>query len=301
MHNLKYGATMYMPATRQDLVLVGNGEKYPELRTLIFCTEDSVSDYDVPLAIKNIQELLPRLEDTDIFRFIRPRNPHILKTILDLPDIHKITGFVLPKISKEILSEYLDLLLYYPNFEIMPILETNLAFDLMRLYEFRDYILKDKRASQIKTLRIGAMDLLNILSLRRGISQNIYETPIGYLIDQLINVFKPAGLSLAAPGFEALAARDVLTTELSLDICRGLYAKTAIHPSQISIINHAYQVDPLDLDMAHAIQDPQNPQVFRFQDRMCEKAVHANWAEVIVERARLFGVKCFATIPQLAR
>ena len=44
---LSLGATLYMPATRPDLWQVVNGEKYPELRSLVICPEDAVSEHEV--------------------------------------------------------------------------------------------------------------------------------------------------------------------------------------------------------------------------------------------------------------
>ncbi|MDR0571398.1 MAG: HpcH/HpaI aldolase/citrate lyase family protein, partial [Rickettsiales bacterium] len=128
-----------------------------------------------------------------------------------------------------------------------------------------------------------------ILNLRRDVKNTIYESPIGHTIDQLINVFKPANLELAAPGFEGLGQDEVLTAELSLDIGRGLFAKTAIHPRQVDIIHSAYMVNSEDLEMAEAIVDPQSTAVFRLGNRMCEKAVHTSWALKVLERARIYG------------
>jgi citrate lyase beta subunit len=135
------------------------------------------------------------------------------------------------------------------------------------------------------------MDLLSILGLRRDLARSIYDTPIGHAIDQLVTVFKPVGLDLTAPVFEGLNQRETLASELSLDVGRGLFAKTAIHPSQINVIQDAYKVGPDELAMATAIIDPSRPAVFRLGDRMCEKAVHSNWAATVLERSRLFGAR----------
>jgi citrate lyase beta subunit len=36
------GASLYMPATRPDLLAVVRGEKLPHLRSLVICLEDAV-------------------------------------------------------------------------------------------------------------------------------------------------------------------------------------------------------------------------------------------------------------------
>jgi citrate lyase beta subunit len=171
----------------------------------------------------------------------------------------------------------------------MPTLETKVVFDQPSFFQLRDYILDSNMMSRIITFRIESLDLLNILNLRCDINRTIYDSTLGHTIDQLITVFMPAELELSAPGFEGLCHDETLSAELSLDICRGLFAKTAIHPSQVDIIHAAYRVGPEELEAASAIVDPYNPAVFLLGDRMCEKAVHTNWALTVLERAKLFG------------
>jgi citrate lyase beta subunit len=285
MKPLHLGATLYMPSLRSDLAEVGNGLKIRNLRAVVFCTEYSINESELGAALENLRSVLPRLMPEGIHRFIRPRNPEVLKILLGMPHIENITGFVLPKADRATLPRYFKALKDFESFEIMPTIETKVAFDLPELYKLRDYIVKSPLRQRILALRIGALDLLNILNLRRDVKKSIYDSPVGHTIDQLINVFKPADLELAAPGFEGLANEDILAEELSLDIGRGLFGKTAIHPSQVDVIQTAYKVGADDLEMASAIIDPQNPAVFRLGDRMCEKAVHTGWALMVLERA----------------
>jgi 2-hydroxy-3-oxopropionate reductase len=44
---LQLGASLYLPATRHDLVAVASGRKYPHLRSVVLCTADAVRDADV--------------------------------------------------------------------------------------------------------------------------------------------------------------------------------------------------------------------------------------------------------------
>jgi citrate lyase beta subunit len=96
---------------------------------------------------------------------------------------------------------------------------------------------------------------------------------------------------LTAPCFEGIDQNETLAAELFLDVSRGLFGKTAIHPSQIEVIEFAYQVGIDELAMAEAIVDPLRPAIFRLGSRMCEKTVHTNWANTVLERARLYGVR----------
>ncbi|MDR1607635.1 MAG: HpcH/HpaI aldolase/citrate lyase family protein [Deltaproteobacteria bacterium] len=297
MKSIKFGATMYAPATRPDLIALGNSLKYPNLRTVVFCTEDSVSLNDLPKAIKNLQLTFPRLVKAPIQRFVRPKNLEVLKTLLTLPGVENVNGFVLPKADLDTLPSYFKLLARHEAFELMPTLETKAVFDLVSMRRLRDYLAKSPLASRIAVLRIGSLDLMSVLSLRRDINRVIYDTPIGHAIDQLITIFKTAGFSLSAPGFEGLDQAQILMDELSLDVSRGLFAKTCVHPDQVDIIHDAYKVTPEELEMAEAILSPERPAVFRMAERMCEKAVHANWAAVTMERARLFGAWPKSALP----
>lgn len=285
------GAVMYVPALNDALVELGNGWKYSNLRSLIFCTEDSVARPDLPQALDKLRQALIRLEPAPLKRFIRPRNPELLQTLLDCKGLEQIDGFVLPKTDLSNLPAYFSLLERHERFAIMITIETAAAFDLPSLYQLRDFLLQHPLKSRITAIRIGALDLLSLLGLRREPNHTIYDTPLRHVIDQMVTVFRPAGFHLAAPGCECFNAPEILSRELALDLSRGLMGKTALHPEQIELIHLAYMVSQEDLDMARLINDPGQPAVFRFNDRMCEKAVHANWAAGIEARASIYGVR----------
>jgi citrate lyase beta subunit len=287
---LKLGATLYMPATNPSLAEVGNLLKYPQLRSVVFCTEDSVSESDLPAALDNLAQVLIQLEPAPLKRFIRPRNPGLLSHLLGLEGIDRIDGFVLPKADLRSLPAFFKILAGHDNFQVLPIIETEAAFDLRQLYRLRDFLVESPFRSRITSLRIGALDLLSVLRLRREPGQTIYDTPIGYIIDQLISIFVPAGLALTAPGCECFNDLPLLIREIKADLVRGLFGKTVLHPEQVAVVHEAYRVAPDDLAAAEAVNDPARPAVFRLGDRMWEKAVHANWATLTEYRAALFGL-----------
>ncbi|MDR1871082.1 MAG: HpcH/HpaI aldolase/citrate lyase family protein [Deltaproteobacteria bacterium] len=291
MNSLKYGATIYFSPLRRDLEDIGNGVKYQNLRSIVFCTENLIIERDLPKALESLKRLITKFEPGGPFKFIRPRTPEVLSYILKFRNIEGITGFVIPKADCISLPAYFEALVNCDKFEIIVTLETEVAFQLRELYRLRDYLLGSRIRPRISAICIGTAFLFSILSLKRDISKSIYETPIGHTIDRLINVFKPSGFDLTAPCYDDMNNIDILNLEISLDINRGLFSKIASHPCQIDTINSAYQVSEEELEMAKAIFDPRNPAVFRQADRMCEKAVHANWARIVLERARLFGVK----------
>jgi len=88
-----------------------------------FCTEDAVSHAEVDSSLRHLGLCLQGFRDTPTrFRFIRARNPEILARLLDLPDIEKVDGFVLPKFNEANFHAYFDQLQGTP-FKVMPTLE----------------------------------------------------------------------------------------------------------------------------------------------------------------------------------
>ncbi|MEY4531128.1 MAG: hypothetical protein RLZZ156_1849, partial [Deinococcota bacterium] len=90
---IELGASLYVPATRNDLIAIGQGRQIPNLRSLIYCTEDAVLEKDVSTAIQQIKLTLPYLEHK-MLRFVRVRNPLVLEQLLGLNHIDRMTGFV---------------------------------------------------------------------------------------------------------------------------------------------------------------------------------------------------------------
>lgn len=298
----KLGASIYVPCTRNidNLLEVANHNKL-NAKSIIFCTEDSVSDADLPLALKNLELLISALDSSSTtLRFVRVRNISVLKKVLRMKGVSRLDGFVFPKITANNFMDYWNSMESVikdrgleNKFYIMPTLETREAFSteemtkLLRIFKI-DYI-----AKHILSLRIGGNDLLNLLNIRRSKYRTIYETPIGPVISNLVTIFKPYGFNLSAPVCELLYDSEILAREVPLDLEHGLFGKTAIHPDQISVIENNFKVSKEDLDMAQAILDPDAPAVFRMHGTMCEVATHKNWAEEIKIRADIYGILGF--------
>jgi citrate lyase beta subunit len=285
------GAPLYMPGNRRDIMEIANGEKYAMLRSMIFCTEDAVSRTDVDSCVRHIGLCLQGFRDSSHrFRFIRARNPEILARLLDLPDIEKVDGFVLPKFNEGVFHAYFDQLQGTP-FKVMPTLETKEVFDFTAMAELRQGLSQEGIAQRILMLRIGGNDLMNLLGIRRPRSFTLYETPIGNVIAQLVTIFRPYGFSLSAPVFDYLDDVATLQKEIMIDLAYGLTGKAAIHPTQVPAIESAYAVELEDYEMAHALSDREAPAVFRMHNAMCEVATHQQWAESIINRQHCYGVK----------
>jgi citrate lyase beta subunit len=287
---LRLGASLYVPATRDGLPAIGNGHKYPFLRSVIFCTEDAVHERDVPLALDNLAAALRRFEPADVLRFVRVRNPGVLKSVLSMEGAGRLAGFVLPKVTIANLDDYFGLIPGDSHFAVMPTLETVEAFDPSALRKLRTRLAMDHYRRRLLALRIGGNDLLNLLGLRRPSADTVYETPLALTIAQLVTTFRPHGFCLTAPVFEALDRPDVLASEVERDLGYGLFGKTAIHPSQVPVIESRYRVRAEELQAADRILDHGAAPVFRLHGTMCEPATHRAWAELVRERAAIYGV-----------
>ncbi|MEE4731971.1 HpcH/HpaI aldolase/citrate lyase family protein [Pseudomonas alliivorans] len=288
------GATLYMPATRDDILDVVFAEKLPELRSLVVCLEDAVALIDIETALVNLRQVLTRIQDrggrpaNGPLLFVRPRDAAMARILNDWPLMIHVDGFVVPKLSLKTLSSW-EQAVTSPALALMPTLETPEVFNPTAMVELGQ-ALKANLDERIIALRIGGNDLMGCLGLRRNPAMTLYGTPMGYVIPMLAGVMGSQGFALTAPVFEQLATPDILQQELTLDIANGLVGKTAIHPSQVNIIQNALRVSLEDMNSARMILNSVAPAVFKYNDAMCEPATHYKWATHIMERAKWHGV-----------
>ncbi|GAB3455102.1 HpcH/HpaI aldolase/citrate lyase family protein [Insolitispirillum peregrinum] len=287
--HLRLGASLYVPATRPDLLAVASGERYPGLKSVILCTEDSILNRQVEMALANLQECLPLIGCNRPLLFIRPRNSDVLTRLLGIRGIERIDGFVLPKATVDTVTAYARII--PRSFLLMPTLETREVFDPVALAGLRSVLMADGVRERVLALRIGGNDLLNLLAIRRLPQRTLYDTALGSLIASLVTTFRPFGFPLTAPVFDDFGDMDTLNAEVSRDLEHGLIGKTAIHPLQVSLIERHYRVAQQDFDMAWRILDQDAPAVFQVDGVMCEPATHMEWARSVVERAEVYGVE----------
>ena len=283
------GASLYVPANHKDLAEIANGDLIPQARSLIFCTEDAIADRELSYSLFNLSVVLANMRvDVAADRFVRVRNTEVLERVLAMPGADKLTGFVLPKITRHNFDNYYRLLRHTEHV-LMPTLETAEAFDDHEMQGLRAVLEAPGVRHRILALRIGGNDLLALLGLRRPRGMTLYRTPLGPVISRLVTTFRPYGFMLTAPVFEYLDLPGLLDQEVIEDLAHGMIGKTAIHPTQIAPIEQHFKVSPQDLAVARAILDQSAPAVFRMNDAMCEVATHRAWAERTVEQSRLFG------------
>jgi len=283
------GASLYLPANHKHLMEVADGQRLGHTRSLIFCTEDAVADADLSWALFNLSVVLANMQrDITADRFVRVRNPEVMARVLAMPGADKLTGFVIPKCTRHNFDAYFRQVRGTDHM-LMPTLETADVFNEAEMILFRETLEAPGVRSRILALRIGGNDLLALLGLRRPRNMTIYRTPLGPVIARLVTTFRPYGFVLTAPVFEHLDLPELLDQEVSEDMAYGMVGKTAIHPSQIALIEQHYRVRANDLEAARAILDEASPAVFRMHDSMCEVATHRAWAQRMVDQSKIFG------------
>ena len=123
------GASLYIPAIRPEIEQILFAEKYPDLRSVILCCEDTIHEHQRQLAAFQLQKYS---SDSRPFRplvFVRVRDIAFLEQILQIPGVDKFAGFVLPKFDNQNIDSYLGLFTPECPWYLMPTLETQETFD----------------------------------------------------------------------------------------------------------------------------------------------------------------------------
>lgn len=286
MQAIELGATLYVPGTRADLVAIACG-RHRSLRSAVICLEDSISQRQVPLALENLARLLDSDWSGGPALFVRPRDPTMLAHVARLNGAERLAGFVIPKVTADNFPTYLATL-QSETHRLMPTLETAEALDADHAQRLREQLIAI--GSRVLVLRIGGNDLLRTIGARRSISRTAYDGPLGTMIGLLVATFAPFGFQLSAPVLEHFGSPALLRDEVERDIEHGLLTKTAIHPCQIDLIQACYAVAADELAEARIIIATEEA-VFASRGAMCESKTHDRWAQSIVRRAELFGIR----------
>lgn len=295
---LALGATLYVPATRDDLLAVVTGGKIEHLRSVVVCLEDSVLPEDVEKGMANLARMLLALHGVPHNRdaprpilLVRPRTPEILTRVAGMGGSQVIDGYVLPKVTASNLPDWMAPISNRGQ-AILPTIETREAFepDEMRLLRAQLLAIQER----VPCIRIGGNDLLQLIGARRSTHRTAYDGPLGTIIASLVTTFAPWGFSMSAPVLESFEDHDLLRSEIERDIEHGLMTKTAIHPCQIPVIHAAYAVSMEDLTAARHILEGDAAAVYKENGVMAEPATHRRWAEAVVHRAEAYGTRRMA-------
>lgn len=202
------GATLYMPATRENIHQELLVKKHDGLASMVICLEDSIADHEVDQAeeqlvseLKNLHEALTKgylSEDELPLIFVRIRSLGQLKQIAALSgdSLKVLTGVVIPKFEAESgrkILAYINQLRSSGNtLFAMPILETKRIIEketrLEELLNIKNVV--DEYREMILNVRIGATDFSGLYGIRRNADTTVYD--IGVIrdcISDIVNVF----------------------------------------------------------------------------------------------------------------
>lgn len=281
---------------------------------------------EIHAADQATQDLLPllfvRVRDADQIRRIAAGAGEAINALtgFSLPKITMVTGRAMLSAIRDI-SDTLDRTMY-----AMPILETpDIIYTETRRDALRNLAIQfDNYRENVLCIRVGGTDLSGMFGLRRDRNTTIWEVAV--VRDALADItnqfarhghytvtgpvwehipgqrlFKPQ-LRLSPfgsnPDDQGLRAAliegdvDALMREISMDKNNGMYGKTVIHPSHVSIVNSMLTVNREEYDDAQDIRASagQGGVIASSHGRMNEMGPHALWAEQISARAAVYGV-----------
>ncbi len=272
---------LYVPGNHNQLKPILRGVKKLGVCNLAICLEDAVRKEDRIAAENNLISIMCNLDDYPRSIFIRPSDSQSFDRLLQKLPLHMISGFILPKATVSFIDEWLTMSQY--QCMILPIMESREALDPSGRRDLSKICSINK--NMIPGARIGANDLFSLMGgLRRPTGKTIYETPVGHIIDCLIESFSVNDVRLFAPVSDRI--NDVISFEKEIkeDIERGLFGKTCVHPSQVHMVWNSYLPAADEIADAERILNPKNPAVFCSNEGMLEKSCHEKWAANLLAR-----------------
>lgn len=312
------GSLLYMPATHTEIVGKIVNKAYPYLKSMVLDLEDSVGEELADKAEKDAVSTVKSLYDFSVIKgklsinniplvFIRVKNPEQLKRIVGLlgESVSVLTGFVLPKFDKENCDKYIDTFMSIKSHHqlyIMPILESkNIMYKQLRLDNL--LYLYDKLNTineYVLNIRCGIADFCNIFGIRRNIENTVWDIkPIADCLSDIINVFGrnyviSSGVWKWFGGTNSHHKWEVgLITEVQADLTNGLFGKTAIHPTQLEVIQSELVVPDSDYKDALSIisnSDSINAVTRGTGNKMNEIKTQLKWARKTLTIADVYGV-----------
>lgn len=276
---------LYVPADRQDLSTILSGQRELGICSLAVCLEDAVRPENHRSAAVSLRNILDNSSLASLQIFVRPANVEALEWLIEHLPTERVRGYILPKATVETINCWVE---RSSNcYTIIPILESQAVLDPIGRRELAQACAAHR--SIIPCARIGANDIFSLLGgLRRPVGRTVYETPVGFVIDGLIETFSASEVRLCGPVFDRIEDISTLTREVAEDISRGLFSKTAITPRQVQIIWDSYRPTEMEIEEATHILSPDAPAVFGLHGGMLEPACHTEWARRLLWRANLY-------------
>jgi len=289
LSHIELGATLFIPASFISLNAIVNEQKYPELQSLVIDFEDGLSSVDLEFAVKNVEEVLSNIKRKTPLLFIRARSVKQLEVILAFEGIEYIRGFVLAKFSLLNATTYLEIL-KDTNFLIMPSIEGCELFEQSKLLTLRDILLTNKE--RVLLVRFGLEDMLRQLSIWRKCDESIFDfASTSYVLGSFISIFKSSGFAISGGVYPCFKDEEGFKKDVLRDLKEGLFSKTIIHPSQISLAHEAYRVTQDELEKAQEIIKRHKEAVFSHKGEMAEISTMIPYAKEILQREEKYGIK----------
>lgn len=223
------GATMYTPATKEDIADKLINSVYEGLTSNVLCLEDAIGDDEVEFAIKNLykqMDILNTAINTDKVNasnlpilFIRVRSTDQLRSLLvNFSKLKPICGFNIPKFTSDNGREYLRLIKKCneknnTRFYAMPILETpEIIYQESRISELtRIKAIVDEYKDIILNIRVGGTDFSSLFGMRRSIDSSMYDIHvISNCLSDIMNFFGRANenYTISGPVWEYFPAKE---------------------------------------------------------------------------------------------
>ena len=312
---LALGATLYMPAVRNDISEDIINKKYKELISLVICLEDAIGDNKRQQAYENLRSHFNRiyiamennklsLEDLPLI-FLRVKNPKEIMKIYDVlgDNIQIITGFVFPKFNLVSGEAYISELnkinnSLNKNLYCMPILESeDIIYKESRMENLVNLrALLDASKKDVLNVRIGGTDFCSLFGLRRSSQRSIYDIcVVRDCISDIINAFTRVSNEyvVSGPVWEYFDINGLINETL-LDIENGLTGKTIIHPSHIipvqATLSVSYEQYLDALDIMNSDKKDIGVVKSSYKNKMNEVRPHSSWANKILLKGKMYGV-----------
>ena len=318
------GALLYMPATNTKIAKKILNKEDANIKSMVLCLEDSIGDSMVEQAEECVRKTLNELHSAitagrfsvaDLpLIFIRVREHGQMTRLVEKcgPSISTITGFVLPKFTKQNATNYIN------EFEaiadsaksplyLMPIIESRDVMHKPSRMENLTYVYNaiKKISDHILCIRVGGTDFCNIFGIRRPMNAKIWDiNVVSDCISDIVNIFA-TDYVVSGPTWEYFENKDDraqtawaegLKNELFYDKLNGIIGKTCIHPSQIPYIQQSLIVSESDYYNALQVLSMSSQSFVGVKkgttgNQMNESKTHINWAKKIVALAGIYGTK----------
>ena len=285
---IQLGATMYVPVIHPAVSEIVSGTRYVGLKSVVLCLEDALAVKDVSKGLNLLKSFLSvQRPDRKVLTFVRPRSLDMAREISRYEGVNQIDGFVVPKITLDNLEGWLEIA-DETSLQLMATLESEWVFDPSGIEAFIAK-LDELNTDRLIALRVGGNDLLSCLGLRCVRGRTVYEGPLSLLLSQLMCRFGSKGYALTAPVYDQIDDIQTLRRECRQDVDFGFVGKTAIHPSQIHVIQSCFAVSRDEFGAATEILKLGASAVFKHDGAMSEPATHTEWARRILRRHHAHG------------